>query len=220
MKNARTKDFLRKTFPHLFLISRGVRLLYSKKSWLYQVGYVDSYLKRIPISQEGKYLPWMNYHVIDFLNERLNAGISLFEYGSGYSTVYWGSKVNKVTAVEHDYTWFKIVSEILPENVEIIHIELNDTGNYVNAAVNSGKKYDFIVIDGRERIACIKSAINALSEQGIILLDDSHKTKYQKGVEYLQNTGFKKLTFSGIKPGSMGSFSTSLFYRAQNCFDL
>ncbi len=57
-----------------------------KNHFLHKSGWMESKKRNYPCRSNGNELPWMNFSVIAFLEERLNKDQSLFEFGSGYST--------------------------------------------------------------------------------------------------------------------------------------
>lgn len=54
--------------------------------------------------------PWINYPATAFISSHLQSGQSVFEYGSGGSTIYFLDKGLSVTSIEHDSKWFDIIS--------------------------------------------------------------------------------------------------------------
>ena len=51
--------------------------------------------------------PWISFSAIDFMKEILHPNMTVFEYGSGGSTLFWASRVKKVISVEHDKVWYE-----------------------------------------------------------------------------------------------------------------
>lgn len=82
------------------------------------------------------------------------------------------------------------------------------------------KKYHIIIIDGRDRVNCIKNSIKCLKPEGVIVLDDSERTQYLEGIRFLLNEGFKKIDFWGISPGLSYKKSTTIFYTENNCLGI
>lgn len=76
------------------------------------------------------------------------------------------------------------------------------------------------VIDGRDRINCIKCSVDSLAEDGVIIFDNSDLPKYQEGINYLIDIGFKKIDFIGISPVTPHNNCTSVFYRYNNCLNI
>lgn len=217
MKNRPIKRFIRNLFPAPFILVRGLKLLYSKDSYLKQMGYTRSLKDRAPTSADGSPLPWMNYGVIQFLSERLNSSMSLLEFGSGYSTRFYAKKVGSVISIEHDKFWIDQLKSELPENATILHRKLDDKQGYCNVTDTLDKTFDVIVVDGRHRIDCMMSSLSALSDRGVVLLDDSSRDRYSECIPDMLAKGFRKLDFTGLKPSSRKPHSTTLFYRDNNC---
>ena len=82
------------------------------------------------------------------------------------------------------------------------------------------EKFDIIIVDGRDRVNCCKQAVEALTESGVVVLDDSERTGYWEGIDFLLKNGFKQLSFSGISPGLFYLKSTSVFYKTNNCLSI
>jgi len=61
------------------------------------------------------------------------------------------------------------------------------------------------------------SASNFLTDEGVIILDDSKRNEYDRGIIHLMNKGFKKIDFGGIPPGTFIKKFTTVFYRTKNC---
>lgn len=195
-------------------------LLVLRNGTLKDDGWFNSFKLKVPVDCNNNPLPWMPYSFIDFIRDRLNNNMNILEFGSGNSTLFLSAKVKYVTAVEHDFDWFNTIKNKIPENVTINYISLNDGDNYIKFATNQNCTYNIIIVDGRHRVNCIINSIDALAEDGIIILDDSEVEKYSEGKQFLINIGFKKIDFWGISPGQTYKKCTSVFYRQINCLGL
>ena len=207
----------------LSLLQHGWSLMVSKDSWLVQSGYVRSFLESRAVDFNGNPLPWMNYGMIGFLSERLNSSLNVFEYGSGNSTFFLAGYVNKVVSIEYDAKWFDRIKENIINNnilnIEYIYCSLKD--NYQEQILRQDFFFDIVVVDGRHRVECAKNALDKLTPNGILILDDSNREKYKPVFEYFISKGFAYLTFSGLKPTGFGTdFSTIFYRRSENIFGL
>src|SRR3954452_3854394 len=54
-------------------------------------------------------VPWMPYRVIEALDRWLAPSMSVFEFGSGGSTLFFARRVRRVVTVEHDAQWAALV---------------------------------------------------------------------------------------------------------------
>lgn len=216
----RFKQFLRTQLTPLWVIVKGNKFLLAHGSYLNRVGYIESIRKGAPCKADGSPLPWMNYCIIAFMEERIPGDAFVFEYGSGSSTLFWSSRVSGVTAVEHDREWFETISSRVPANVLLIYRPAENPEDYVNSILETDKEFDVIVIDGIRRAQCLLVAPKRLSPIGVIILDDSDRRQWNDGVDFLLSLGFKQLKFRGLKPTGFAEDETSVFYRPGNCLGI
>ncbi len=195
-------------------------LSYGHKGYLNSIGWFTAFDKKQAVDGQGKALPWVTYSFIDFIKERINKSQHIFEYGSGSSTIFYAERAGSVTSVEHDKGWFDKVKNTSPGNAEMIFCQLEKDGEYAKKATLIGKKFDIIIVDGRDRVNCCKYSVDALSENGVLVLDDSEREVYNDARSFLKEKGFKELSFSGISPGLFYEKATSVFYKQANCLGI
>ena len=181
-------------------------------------GWWRSAIEQRSIDASGAPVPWLTYGAIDFLVERLPAGVSVFEYGCGDGTLWWATTAELVVSVEHDQSWYERVEAQLPENAELLLRDLDL--NYVNSISEAGIDFDVVVVDGRKRSECINAAANCLSKSGLIILDNSERKAYRESVDRLLETGFREVFFTGFCPVVNVKSQTSLLYRPHNLLGL
>ncbi len=147
--------------------------------------------------------PYMKYKEIALLRELL---INLkpekcLEYGCGYSSLYFPKFLPKSAtwmSVEHNLKWYsEIKRKNRNSNVELFHINANnhnyiDEGKYKDfmSYVNfpeTKAPFDFILIDGMARNACIDKAKSMLSEKGVIVVHDSNRNAYHSKIKEFSN---------------------------------
>ena len=215
------KRILKKVFPkHVLYYRAYVELIKNETSYLHLTGWMRSLDENKPVDKDGNYIPWMNYPVIKFLQDRLKNDFHLFEFGSGYSTSFYAGLVQTVTSVEYDESWLAVVKKNKPENVELIYKERDIDGEYCRVIRSTGRKYDVVVVDGRDRVNCIKQSIESLTDRGVILFDDSQRKRYLEGINYAIEKGFRSIRIDGLKPTRNKIDGTTIFYRRNNCFDI
>jgi hypothetical protein len=195
-------------------------LSYNQKGYLNDIGWFKAFESKSPVDGDGNPIPWVTYSFIDFIKERLRKQHTVFEFGSGNSTFFYAKYAGLVVSVEHDKDWFEKIVKSKPENSEMIFCELVKGADYCHMPVKLEEKFDIIIVDGRDRVNCCKQAVNALSASGVVVLDDSERDKYKQAVDFLINSGFKHLSFSGISPGLFYRKSTSVFYKSDNCLGI
>ena len=195
-------------------------LSYGHKGYLNSIGWFTAFDKKQAVDGKGNALPWVTYSFIDFINCRIEKTHHIFEYGSGNSTLFYAERAGTVTAVEHDKGWFDKVKNSSPANAEMIFCHLERDGEYAKKATLLDKKFDIIIVDGRDRVNCCKYSVDALSANGVLVLDDSERRTYHQARIFMQEQGFKEISFSGISPGLFYEKATSVFYKADNCLGI
>ena len=213
------KGLLKKS-PSLYTAGAAVRAIRDQNSYLVTTGYARSLHEGVPCRRDGSPIPWMNYSVVDFLDERLGADMSLFEYGSGYSTLYYASHVAVVHAVENNADWHRSISGRLAGTGAEVDLVSGDPEAYIRTIRRRGIAYDVVVVDGWRRALCCAEAADVIGPSGVILLDDSQRTKFAAAFTDLAARGFSHLTFTGLKPTGREPSSTTVFYRRDNVFGL
>jgi len=214
------RDLLQTRLPMLYTLAKGTKLLYWKKSYLATSGYMKSLRLGRPCDAAGEIVPWMNYSVISFLDQRLNKSMSLFEYGSGYSTQFFAKRVSDVTSLEHDKEWYDKIRNSLPENTNLLFNELEYDGDYCRAINRTQNNYDVVVDDGRDRVRCVRNSVDALSKSGVVILDDVHREKYEEATNRMIALGFRELSWEGLKPNNYAIHKTKIFYKDNNCLNV
>lgn len=186
-------------------------------TYLSTEGWFRSIEEGLPVDADGKALPWYTYSFINFIIGRIHPSMRIFEYGSGNSTLWWSERVASVVACEHDEPWFSVISQKVPDTVDYRHCELEYGGGYCRLISSFSSEFDCIVIDGRDRVNCVKNALAALKEDGVIIWDNSDRSRYQEGYAFLQENGFRRIDFWGLGPINAYQWCTSVFYRKKNC---
>ena len=210
----------KRVFPRIFAYLKGQLLLLHPRSSLVKNGLLRTYAAGYPCRPNGLPIPYMNYSFIAFLEQRLKSDMRLFEYGSGYSTLFYARYVHHVVTVESDREWYEKINKEKPDNVVLLWMTFEKDGDYCRAVRQSDELFDVIVIDGPDRVRCAKHAVGSLSPKGIIIIVDSEREGYREGLDYLSDQGFKRIDIDGIKPNSLPMTRTSIFYRDKNCFDI
>ena len=193
-------------------------LLY--RGWLSEVGWVKTSIPREPVTREGEPLPWMTYPAIRFLESRLSKSLVVFEFGAGNSTLWWADRVEQVDSCEHDPQWYMKTLARLPKNASVTHHVLDTDGDYCRAVEATQRKYDIVIIDGRDRVNCAKRCVGALKPSGVVIWDNSDRPEFEVGFQILAREGFRSLDFEGLGPVNPYPWSTSILYRDENCLGI
>lgn len=195
-------------------------LLDLKREYLTPTGWLVSSRRREPVDSEGKPIPWITYASLAFLASRVRPDMTVFEYGSGASTLWWSERVRHVVSCEHDPAWFERMRPLYRSNVLAVHVPLEYGGAYCREALRHRQAFDIVVIDGRDRVNCASHCVGALSSLGVVLWDNTDREEYHEGLTLLEGQGFRRLEFWGMGPIVPYAWCTSIFYRADNCLGI
>jgi hypothetical protein len=164
----------------------------------------------------GEPLPWFTYPAIDFLAPRIPVGTNVWEWGTGSSTLWWATRTGSVSGVEHSREWYDKMQRLIPDNASIRFLPKDDP-SYPLAAIESGRKFQIVSIDGRNRVLCARTCPDVLSDDGVVVWDNTDREKYQPGIDFLKAAGFHQVDFWGLGPTVNVRWCTSVFFRWRNC---
>ena len=188
---------------------------------LENVGYAKSLSTGILQDENGEIIPWYCYSMVNFLKEKLgNKNIKIFEYGAGFSTIFYAKRSNFVVSSETSQeckTWTDESLKTLDLNAKIT---VEEQENFAASIEKYGVEFDLIIVDSVARNECVEYAVNNISHNGVILLDNSERSGYKKSFELMRSLGYKSLTLKGLKPFSTKFASSTIFYRSGSIFEI
>lgn len=169
-----------------------------------------------PVDKSGAALPWYTYPAIEFISQFDFNEKNIFEWGSGNSSVYFSKRAKKVTSIEHDIEWYKIVlPQIQPNQI----LQQTTLEQYPSAISAFNEKYDVIVIDGQRRFDCARACVPFLKENGMIILDNSDWF-YLSAAYLRKKMNLLQVDFHGFGPINDYTWTTSVFFTKKFNFPL
>lgn len=167
-------------------------------------------------------IPWFSYSAIDFLDNYLTQSMSVCEYGSGGSTVFFARRTKSVFSIEDNAQWFTKVQGCLEEKgltnatVNYVPYDFKSAENFEDSAYLHAlpdQKFDVIVVDGAEewipvRPTCFRLAEQHIKPGGIIVVDDSWR--YVSLRETSKANDVK--VFESVGPCRPGVTSTDIYF--------
>lgn len=153
--------------------------------------------------------PWITPAAATVLKRMLTNEMVGLEYGSGVSTLFLASRLKKLHSIEHYKHWYNKVDKLLRENnLHNVDLELIPPKQVKEIPANPTKEeqkeikyghtyfdyqkyssrinefpdnyFDFVLIDGRDRVRCLINALPKVKEDGLILLDQSERPHYKE----------------------------------------
>lgn len=196
--------------PNILDVPKGEILLASCVNILRNsYGFIATVENGYSCDSNGNELPLYTYPAIEYLAQFDFSNKKVFEFGAGASTKYWMKQAKSVLSVENNQLWFDKLKAELDSNVSL-HFAQND--EFPNQINKTDEIFDVIIVDGAGyRFDCAKLALNKLSDDGMIILDNSdwhHNT-----AALLKKSGLLQIDMTGFKPGEHHTSTTSLFLR-------
>jgi hypothetical protein len=171
----------------------------------YNFGFLESVRTQIPVNGSGETMPMYTYPCYEYLNSMNWEGADVFEYGTGFSTIWWKNHGANIYGVEHNKNWYEKIN-----GKELGYITLeNSIHNYPHSINIFDKQFDVIVIDGLVRYQCVPPALKNLKSGGIIIFDNSDWHSNTK--ELLDTKDLIPIHFHGFKPTHVDSQTTSIY---------
>lgn len=177
-------------------------------------------------------VPWWTYRAITAVEEWLasrSTPVTVFEYGSGASTVWLARRADRVHTVEHHAGFAELMRTQLSrhQNASVRVVEPVpsdhpavpsrkeghdglDFAGYVAAIDEVPGSFDLVVVDGRAREACLAAAVGRLAADGLIVFDNSRRRRYR---EAITRSGLDERVLAGLTPTLPYPEQTSLLSR-------
>jgi hypothetical protein len=195
-------------------ITNKIRVLFQvQRGFLFRYGWLRAWWVGRPVDASGNPLPWITYPAIDFISQFDFSNALVFEWGSGFSTLWWAKRCKKIATVESNAAWIPYIKGLLPPCVELI-VTRPDVDEEINALLeHSIVQRDVFIIDnhGPFRWRCAEVAAKNVLPGGMIILDNSDQCL--KASKVLRDNGFTQIDFTGFCPGGGYGHATSIFFR-------
>ncbi len=171
-----------------------------------QYGHYRSYKEKSSINNSGEPIPWFTYSAIDYLDQLDYSGKTMLEWGSGNSSLFFGQRVKKLFSIEHNEEWFNLVKSHNIQNQELF---LADKLRYADYPKKFNQRFDVILIDGIERQSCGSTALDILTDNALIILDNSDR--HPDISQIFRNRNLIQVDFHGLGPINNYTWTTSIF---------
>ena len=183
------------------------------KSALLSLGWFRSFRNKMSVDKDMNPIPWWTYSAIAFLKDRLNPRMKVLEFGSGSSTLWLCRHVSEVISVEKNISWAQYIQERLPKNGNLFITDSFE--DFINSYVTN-IKFDLVVIDVGNRINIAKKIFPMLSNEGVILWDNTDGPDWLQIKSLLYSHNFLEISFEGMTAQEIALSRTTIFYRKNN----
>lgn len=173
----------------------------------------------------------INYAVADYVLARLEKIDYVFEYGSGYLTLFWIHHKKKLVSVEYDPSSYRLMQKKLPSEFSVdyrlIEPEIDFESStcfpsstsstslngysfrkYVTAIEEFPDEYfDVVFISGPASLSCIEHSVSKLNPGGFLIINRFDGTQYERD-EVMVLAEWDRKIFSGPVPGKIDQEQT------------
>ena len=114
------------------------------------------------------------------IESHLERGHVMLEWGAGISTARLPGLVGEFHTIEHDRAWFCRLDWMHPRVHQADLVE-----PYLELPRHLAPRYDRVLIDGRQRVACAFSLLDhdLLAPDALVFLHDWHRKRYHGVLE-------------------------------------
>ncbi len=165
---------------------------------------------------QAEFFPWYGWELIDFVSKYVNENTTVFEYGCGFSTIFYAKRCRFVNAIETRDEWLLRVKNFAKDFGISAKVDVRKCHNlqHFSTEIKSfgQKSYDLIVVDSRDRMKCIEESCNFVSQTGLIVLDNSERPNLFGARNFMESQGFFSVEFSGDGPMKKDTPAKSLVF--------
>lgn len=119
-------------------------------------------------TESGLVCPWYTLPTLQWLKQQDIKRWDVFEYGAGYSTIWWRLNCYSILSVDHDKNWAKAMDACFyskqDDYVTLPGLMMESTQNEMG--------FDCIVIDGVWRKECLEYSIDLVAHGGYVIIDN------------------------------------------------
>jgi SAM-dependent methyltransferase len=157
------------------------------------------------MARREDFSPFMDAHEVRAIEACLatfGGPLRALEWGSGNSTLYFAWNLprgSRWRSIEHQPDWARSVAAGAAAaglaHVEVHHVpndapfrdgvddgDLRSFRSYVLRPFAFGEPFDFVLVDGRARVECLRLAWELLAEGGVLVLHDAQRGEYVPGL--------------------------------------
>ena len=152
--------------------------------------------------------PWLVLSAVRDLDAAIGPDARGFEWGSGRSTIYFAKRLKTLVSLDHDAAWHpRVQADLKAEGLDgKVELDLRPRregafdpetarpsgwlalgyvprkphfADYFDSILKyPDDHFDFVLVDGRARVACILNAIPKVAPGGLLVLDNSDRAEY------------------------------------------
>jgi len=120
--------------------------------------------------------PMLSYRAVRVIDGLLHTEARGVEFGSGMSTPWLAARAGFLLSIENDAHWHARVGRMLAQRrLQNVAHELRADDNFADLSDQADASFDFALVDGWDRHACVLGVLPKIKPGGWIYLDHSDK---------------------------------------------
>jgi len=126
-------------------------------------------------TESGLIMPWYVLPALEWLKKQDVSQWDVFEYGAGYSSIWWRAHCKNVASVDHSENWAHAMTAM--------HVEEKEQFVSWCGLEEYEELWDCIVVDSEYwREECAAFAIPYLKQRGVMIIDNWESENYDPKV--------------------------------------
>ena len=135
-------------------------------------------------------VPWIPFAARRRLQSLLSPNSTVWEVGSGFSTIWLSKRSAHVTSIEANKEWFEKLGQIIAtEGIRNVDLRYEwEAGRMSDFSEVADESLDLLFIDGGPRAWCLQNGFQKVRRGGAIYLDNWENTGFWEGTrEFLDD---------------------------------
>lgn len=211
-------------------------------SYLISSGWTTSRLVKRSVDAQGRYVPWLTYPCIAYLETLDLTDKKILEFGGGASTVYFAERSKQVWTIETDPNYSRVLRHLDLTNVEVIDFQSHDPLTHTDLGVEIERvalldaqyttrgeietvgasislinqlisRADLILIDGGPRHLYSKLVSQSAKDSAIVVIDNTDMDVLEGITEYFTDGAYLKVPMAGLGPLNAYGWVTTVLLR-------
>lgn len=164
----------------------------------------------------GRPIPWYTYPAIEYLSHIDFSTLTVLEYGSGNSSLWWMERCQELTSIENDKKWYKKINTVGCKGLNFSYLLETREEAYIHQEKLTAA--NIVIIDGVYRSKCANAFIAACQDKSceVAMLIFDNSDWYPKTITTLHDAlGWVQIDFHGFGPINNYTWTTSIFINPQ-----
>jgi 16S rRNA G966 N2-methylase RsmD len=200
----------------MFFFKKIAKAILTPISFSFKTGHFWSAMAGKSMDSNRNPIPMLTYPALEVLASMDLAKVSILEFGSGQSSIYFDQRVKKLTSIESSPQWARYVRNNTSSKVNLyVCPEKKDFKLVQKKIVN--KQFDIVLIDGvpykgGDRMEAANLTLNLANNPKLVIVDNSDLRQCLPIINAFEINNYIRADFIGYSPKAYHKQSTSFFF--------